>query len=105
MAVDYLPASWITGTVVSDGTYLQIPWSSLSASVTTETDIRNILRDISLAVEATYDALVAAALPETIPTKFTPSTNTRYNESSAEFEEKHGTLFDLTVDSTSLASE
>lgn len=104
MAVDYLPATWLTG-YSSDATHMKLTWASLTPLVNGEDDIRDILRKISELIEAKYDALVDAAVPTTVPTKFTASTSTRYNDSTSEFEEKHGLLFDLTVDSTSLASE
>jgi hypothetical protein len=105
MAVDYAPLTWLSG-YSSDATNLKITWASLPASVTSEPDIRNILRDISGLIEAHYNALVADELnPDDVPTKFLPTTNTKYNESTLEFEEQHGQKFDLTVDSTSLADE
>ena len=101
MAVDYTPSAWVTGIVVSDGTYCQIPWSELGAANVAESDIRNILRGLADTIKDSYDALPAID----VPTKFNSTKNTRYNDSEAEFEEKHGWTFDLTVDSTSLASE
>jgi len=101
MAVNYTPSDWVAGIVVSDTTYCQIPWLQLGDSGQNETDIRNILRGLADTIKAHYDA----PTPDDVPTKFTASKNTRYNDSSGEFEEKTGWKFDLTVDSTSLASE
>lgn len=101
MAVDYTPSDWVTGIVVSDATYCQIPWTALGDADQSEADIRNILRGLADTIKAHYDD----PAPDDVPTKFVASENTRYNDSTGEFEEKHGWTFDLTVDSTSLASE
>jgi hypothetical protein len=101
MAVVYTPSSWVTGIVVTDATYCKIPWAALGDAAQNETDIRNILRGLADAIKTHYDT----PTPDDTPTKFTASGITRYNESTSEFEENHGWLFDLTVDSTSLASE
>jgi hypothetical protein len=101
MAVDYTPSTWVTGIDVTDATYCQIPWAELGDAAQNETDIREILRGLSNTINTHYDSLSS---PD-IPTKFNSSKSTRYNDSSGEFEEKHGLQFDLTVDSTSLASE
>ena len=101
MAVVYTPSSWITGIVVSDATYLQIPWSSLSTAAQNETDIRNILRSIAVAIKTHYDT----PTPDDAPTKFTPTTGMTYVEAATEFEEKTGWTFRLTPGTTTLASE
>lgn len=101
MAVVYTPSSWVTGIVVSNATYCQIPWSELGDATQNETDIREILRGLNDTIKAHYDT----PTPDDTPTKFTASKSTRYNDSTLEFEEQHGQTFDLTVDSTSLAAE
>ena len=101
MAVSYTPSSWVTGIVVTDATYCQIPWTQLGDAVQNETDIRNILRGLADTIKTSYDALPSAD----VPTKFASSKNTRYSEAAEEFIENHNWQFDLTVDSTSLATE
>lgn len=101
MAVDYTPSKWISGIVVTDATYCQIPWSELGDAVQNETDIRNILKGLNGTIKTHYDD----PSPDDVPTKFTVSQSTRYNDSSGEFEEKNGWTYDLSIDSTSLASE
>lgn len=101
MAVDYTPSKWVTGIVVTDATYCQIPWSELGDAVQSEDDIREILRGLSDTIKAHYDT----PAPDTTPTKFTASKSTRYNDSSGEFEERHGWEFDITVLTTKLSDE
>jgi hypothetical protein len=101
MAVNYTPSAWITGIDVTDATYCKIPWSELGSATQNETDIREILRGLADTIKDHFDD----PSPDDVPTKFTSSKNTRYNDSTSEFEEKHGWTFDLTVDSTSLATE
>ena len=101
MAVDYTPSDWLTGIVVTDATYCKIPWTALGDAVQNETDIRKILRGLATSIKTHYDT----PAPDDTPTKFTASTSTKYNDSTLEFEERQGWTFDLTVDSTSLASE
>lgn len=104
MAVDYAPSTWLSG-YSSDATNLKITWASLPNSTIGESDIRNILRDLSTLIEAHYDGLVAADVAGTIPTKYLPTTNTKFNDSTAEFEERHSQTFDLTPGVSTLASE
>jgi hypothetical protein len=101
MAVVYTPSSWISGIDVTNAIYCQIPWTELGDADQNESDIRNILRGLSDTIKDHYDS----PAPDDTPTKFTATTNTKYNDSTNEFEEKSGWTFDLTVDSTSLASE
>lgn len=102
MAVDYTPVTWLSG-YSSDATNLKITWASLSSYgvSSSTTDIREITRAISKAIEAHWNTLSGSD----VPTKMLVTTNTRYNDSSDEFEEAHQIRYDLTVDSTSLASE
>jgi hypothetical protein len=102
MAVDYTPSKWVTGIVVTDATYCNIPWSALGDAAQNETDIRNILRGLADTIKAHYDDPTDGGTYPTdeVPTKFTASESTRYNDSSSEFEEKHGWTFDLTCTST-----
>lgn len=101
MAVNYTPSDWLTGIVVSNATYCQIPWTALGDATQGEADIRNILRGLAESIKAHYDN----PSPDDVPTKFTASKSTKYNDSTLEFEERQGWVFDLTVDSTSLATE
>lgn len=101
MAVDYTPSTWVTGILVGDATYLQIPWTELGDAAQSETDIRNIIRGLDDTIKTHYTTLTGSD----VPTKFTAAKNTKYNEANSEFEEKHSHTFDLTVDSTSLATE
>jgi hypothetical protein len=101
MAVDYTPDTWVTGILVGDATYCQIPWAELGDATQSESDIRNILRGLDNTIKTHFTSLTGGD----IPTKFTASKNTKYNESTSEFEEKQSHTFDLTVDSTSLAVE
>ena len=107
MAVVYTPDEWIDGIVVSDATYCQIPWAELGDAAQSEGDIRKILRGLSNSIKARYDDPTDGGTYPTndVPTKFTASKSTKYNDSTLEFEERQGWTFDLTVDSTSLASE
>ena len=107
MAVDYTPSDWLTGIVLTDATYCKIPWTALgitwieTGGTDPQEDIRNILRGLAASIKTHYDN----PAPDDTPTKFTASTSTKYNDSTLEFEERNGWTFDLSVDSTSLASE
>jgi hypothetical protein len=107
MAVDYDPTHWIAGIDMTDGTNLLIPWTTLPNTDADNTDVRVLLMELAEIIKAHYDDPTDGGTYPTdeTPTKFTASESTRYNDSTAEFEERNGWTFDLTVDSTSLAPE